>query len=176
MNDSVDAVVEQWREVLPSVNIEPASTMGRIHRISRLVQLRSSAILDKAGLTRGEFDVLAVLVRHGRAMAPTEIASTLSVSPAGMTKRLQKLLSSGLLLRRPHQKDRRSALLEITPRTQHMFPALLEAITAMETSVVAALPREERGALDDSLRTLLLDLESGGPEATERGAHQNSVA
>lgn len=167
MNDSVDAVVEQWQTELPSIDIGQAAPLGRIHRISRVVQLRSDAILEQAGLSRGEFDVLAVLMRHGRPMAPTEIASVLSASPAGTTKRVHKLQTAGMLVRKPHESDRRSALLETTPRARDVFPVLLRAITSMEMAVLEALAPEARGQLDDALKLLLIELESPKSRASD---------
>jgi DNA-binding MarR family transcriptional regulator len=55
--------------------------------------------------------------------------------------------------------DRRSAVLETTERARAMFPALMEAITAMEKDVLSVLAAGPMGALDDALRALLLGLE-----------------
>jgi DNA-binding MarR family transcriptional regulator len=167
MKDSIDAVVEQWRGVLPEAEVQPAAAIGRIHRISQIVQLQSIPILEQAGLGRGEFDVLALLMRSGRAMAPTEIALTLSASPAGTTKRVQKLLTAGLLSRKPHESDRRSALLETTPKARDMFPSLMRMITSMERDVLAVLAPGPKDALDEALRTLLIGLEPTPAEADE---------
>ncbi|MET4538428.1 DNA-binding MarR family transcriptional regulator [Arthrobacter bambusae] len=93
-------------------------------------------------------------------MAPTEIALALSASPAGTTKRVQKLLAAGFLIRKPHQTDKRSALLETTNHARDKFPALLEAITTMEIEVLKALGPESLDVLDDALGRLLSGLES----------------
>lgn len=169
----MDGVVEQWRLRLPSIEVEAAAVLGRIHRISRIVQLQSEAVLEEAGLTRGEFDVLAVLMRHGRPLAPTEIAAALSASPAGTTKRVQKLLAAGLLTRRPHESDRRSALLDLTPRARQGIPPLLEAITGIERELLAILPPEETSHLNHALRVLLVELESKGLAAPEKLSRQH---
>ena len=168
MKDSVDDVVEQWLLRLPSVEVGAAAALGRMHRISRIVQLRSEAILEEAGLTRGEFDVLAVLMRHERPLAPTEIATALSASPAGTTKRVQKLLAAGLLTRKPHESDRRSALLHLTPRARQEIPLLLEAITGMEREVLAVLPPDAASQLNDTLKVLLVELETQDSSSTEK--------
>ncbi|NKX51271.1 MarR family transcriptional regulator, partial [Arthrobacter deserti] len=65
------------------------------------------AVLAANGITRAEFDMLSLLARSGRPMAPTELAAELLISGAGATKRLRKLTDAGLVRRETNPRDGR---------------------------------------------------------------------
>lgn len=159
MTDWVDRVQEQWQRTHPGLDVEPAGVFLRILRISRLMQSLSDEVLAGHGLDRAGFEVLSVLVRAGEPVAPTRIAAELRITGAGMTKRLRQVEAAGLVRRRPHGRDGRSVLIEITDRGREVMIPALQAVQARESSWLAALPDADRAALEPALRSLLAVLE-----------------
>jgi DNA-binding MarR family transcriptional regulator len=157
--DYIDTIQEQWARMLPQVSIEAAGIVGRIRRLAQIIQLRDDAVLANHGITRGEFDILSALARNGRAMAPTELATELLISGAGMTKRIKKLVDSGLIRRDVNPEDGRGALLQMTDQGQELLRPLLESISTFESGLLEVFSAAERVDVSHSLRTLLADLE-----------------
>jgi DNA-binding MarR family transcriptional regulator len=74
------------------------------------------ADLARHGLTLGDYQVLVFLSEaDGRAMRMCDLASRLQLSPSGLTRRLDGLVRSGLVERRPSDTDRRVRLAVLTP-------------------------------------------------------------
>ncbi len=167
--DYIDGIQEQWACMLPQVDIESAGVIGRIRRLAQVMQLRSDSVLGMHGITRSEFDILSALARNGRPMAPTELATELLISGAGMTKRIKKLVDAGLIRRDANPEDGRGALLRMTDQGQELLLPVLESISAFESTVLEVFTMPERKDLADSLRTLLADLERNVGPADPKG-------
>ena len=73
------------------------------------------ADLAAHGLTLGDYQVLVNLSEaEGRAMRMCDLAAQLQLSPSGLTRRLDGLVRSGLVARRPSPTDRRVMLAVLT--------------------------------------------------------------
>ena len=100
-NDYIADVRGQWETIFPDLDTSMVAVMGRIARIAQVVQVRSDEVLAAQGVTRGEFDVISLLARHGGTLSPTRVSTELIISGAGVTKRLKRLGSAGLVSRIP---------------------------------------------------------------------------
>ena len=69
-----------------------------------------------SGLTMARYDVLAHLDSHGGRLGLSELASSIVLSPSGLSKLLDRMDASGLIRREPDPDDARSAFAVITPR------------------------------------------------------------
>lgn len=137
------------------------------------------------GLRGGDFDVLTALrrARPPHALTPSELAESLMMSRAGMTKRLDRLEAADLVERALDPGDRRSFRISLTPRGLELIDAALTEHAGLLARLGSALAAEERVALEGSLRTLLRAV-SGyiareWPEAgtgTDRGARRGQRA
>jgi DNA-binding MarR family transcriptional regulator len=67
------------------------------------------------GLTMVRYDVLAHLNLAGGRLGLTELASSIVLSPSGLSKLLDRMEGSGLIRRDPHPNDARSTFATITP-------------------------------------------------------------
>ena len=85
--DTVAAVVRQWRAVHPGLDIGPMEILGRINRCTALLQQAQDAPLRRAGLSRPEFDLLGALRRTGYELTPSEPAREAFSSGAAVTRR-----------------------------------------------------------------------------------------
>jgi DNA-binding MarR family transcriptional regulator len=72
--------------------------------------------LAPSGLTLGDYQVLVFLSEAAdHAMRMCDLAERLQLSPSGLTRRLDGLVSAGFVARMPSTSDRRVMLAELTP-------------------------------------------------------------
>jgi DNA-binding MarR family transcriptional regulator len=162
--DEVDRIVDQWRRERPDLDL---TAMGVLSRFARLWLLGSRAVeevLGRYGLRQGEFDVLAALRRSGRPyiLSPSALSATLMLSRAGMTNRLDRLESAGLVRRELDPADRRSFRVVLTDAGRDTIDAAVTEHTANESRLLAPLSPAERDTLDRLLRRLLTALADPG--------------
>jgi DNA-binding MarR family transcriptional regulator len=87
--------------------------------VETVVELNAALEADHAGpgLTLGDYQVLVFLSEaEERAMRMCDLAVRLQLSPSGLTRRLDGLVRSGLVERRPSETDRRVMLAVLTPK------------------------------------------------------------
>lgn len=157
MHDQVDELIAQWAVERPDLELAPMATFGRLGRLAVLAGRSIEAVFATHGLTTGEFDVLAALRRNGDpfVMTPTELATTLMLSPAGMTNRLDRLEASGHISRRADPGDRRSSLVVMTDQGRRVVDEAVSDHLANEAHLLIVLSPSEVSSLDRALRKLL---------------------
>lgn len=159
--DAVDGLTAQWRRERPDLDSAPMAVIGRISRTAALLQRELDRVFGEYGLAGGDFDVLATLRRAGAPyrLTPGELTRSTMVTTGGMTKRLDRLESSGLIRREPDPRDRRGKLIALTEKGRHVVDDAVEAHLRNEERLLAVLPGAEREQLASLLRELLLHLE-----------------
>ena len=161
--DHVDRLVEQWRTERPDLDLDAMATVARLGRLHAHTTRAIEAVFQRHGLSIGEFDVLAALRRAGEPyeQRPTQLASTLMLSPAGMTNRLDRLEKRGWLERRSDPDDRRSWIVALTAAGRAVVDAAVTDHVANEHRMLAGLTAAQRRALDAAVRALLVQFEDG---------------
>ncbi|MFC4334464.1 MarR family winged helix-turn-helix transcriptional regulator [Salininema proteolyticum] len=157
MSDAVDTITEQWNRELPDLHTDSMGTIGRVHRISRLlVSPRLKAVFKDHGLGRGEFDVLATLRRSGEpfALSPKAISESLMLTSGGLTGRLDRLEESGMIERCPAPADRRSLSIHLTEKGRATVEAAVREEVDVLDDVLSPLDEEERREFDRLLRKI----------------------
>ncbi|HEU0151417.1 MAG TPA: MarR family transcriptional regulator [Bradyrhizobium sp.] len=131
--ESVKAIISQWRRERPDLDFEPMSLFASLARGYFLTSSRIDRLVAQYGLTRGMFDVLATLRRAGPpyCLTPKQLSASLLLSGAGMTSRLDRLEALKFVARVPEPSDRRSLQIKMTKRgvdlVNRILPELLEA-------------------------------------------------
>ncbi len=169
--DAVDRITAQWRHERPDLDPAPMGVIGRISRISAVVQRELERVFAEHDLTGADFDVLATLRRSGAPyhLTPGELSRSTMVTTGGMTKRLDRLEATGMIRREPDPRDRRGKLIALTPRGRDLVDHAVEAHLENEERLLAALPAAKRRELAALLRELLSSLDgSGGAKETRR--------
>ena len=161
--DPVDAIVEQWRRERPDLELEAMGVIGRLGRLLVVAQRDIEAVFIAHGLQRGEFDVLAALRRSGEPfeLNPSVLADTLMLSRAGMTGRLDRLESAGLVRRIADAQDRRAIRVVLTEAGRALIDKVVTMHTENETRMLSVLSAQDRRDLDRIARVLLGSLEGG---------------
>ncbi len=161
--DALDVILDQWRRERPDLDLEPMGVLARITQLAAVVNSSVEQLLSQHGLQGGEFDVLTALRRSGDpfTLTPSELSRMVMMSRAGMTNRLDKLESAGLVERSLDPVDRRSFRVALTPQGLEVIDGVLPAHAANLKRLTAELTADDRNALDGQLRALLRSASAG---------------
>jgi DNA-binding MarR family transcriptional regulator len=87
---------------------------------ARLWDLVEAQMRKDHGLTMARYDVLAQLENAGGRLGLSDLASSIVLSPSGLSKLLDRMQRSDLVRRDPDPRDARSAFATITARGRSM--------------------------------------------------------
>ncbi|MEV0824954.1 MarR family winged helix-turn-helix transcriptional regulator [Nonomuraea rubra] len=160
MGDAVDLILSQWQRERPDVDVWPMGIIGRVSRLSRVLDRELRDFFAAHGLERWEFDVLATLRRSG---SPYELtAGSLNraamVTSGAITNRIDRLAAKGLVERFPDEEDRRSIRVRLTGPGLAKIDELVGPHVENEARLLAELSPRERDQLAGLLRGLLESL------------------
>lgn len=152
--DRVDAIAAQWRAERPDLDNSPMQVIGRLHRLADHLREELIAGYRRHGLGEGEFDILAALRRAGEpfATAPGELARHTMVTTGAVTKRVDRLVASGLVVRDADVDDGRGRVIRLTPAGRRVIDEAFAAHLANEERLLAGLHPAQRRDLETLLR------------------------
>ena len=156
--DEIDRIVRDWNQERPGLDVSPTHVLQRITRIYLLQSSSFAEVFSHFGLTFGEYEVLAALVRSGppHQMSPTQLVGALVLSSGAMTNRIDRVEAAGLVRRLPDPEDRRGTLVALTDRGRRVVDEAVRAHLENEERLLSVLSASERRQLADLLRKLLL--------------------
>lgn len=129
--------------------------LGRLLDSFRLLMLNHSRVLDHQGdlFGLGDTDIrfLFYVWATGDRVTPKRAADHLDLSSGAMTNLVDRLVEAGHLDRRRNPDDRRSVIVNRTPRGVEVTTAIASAYAAAFADVV---PASQHGALADTLLDL----------------------
>jgi DNA-binding MarR family transcriptional regulator len=99
---------------LPQAEEHPIDVFLLLMRTYQRMQKRMDRVLDDAGLTVAQFDVLANL-GMSEGITQQELAGRLLVTKGNVCGLLDRMETAGLVERRPDEHDRRANRLHMTP-------------------------------------------------------------
>jgi len=160
MPDAVDAIIAMWAREKPELDATPMGIVGRISRVSRLLDKELKDFFADYGLEFWEFDVLATLRRSG---APYELSAgallkTAMVTSGAITNRVDRMEAKGLVERVRDPGDRRGVRIRLTPAGLELIDKLVPLHVANERRLLADLTADDSGTLADLLRILATGL------------------
>lgn len=159
-HDAVDRITSQWRDVRPDLDHSPVEVIGRVSRLSRLVDRRLGQNFARFGLQDWMYDMLATLRRSGEPYALTagDLVRQTMVTTGAITHRIDRLEERGLVERTQTGDDRRKVLVRLTPEGFELVEAVVEAHLATEREILAGLGVRRQQELAGTLRDLLLGM------------------
>jgi len=160
MRDSVDKVIDGWRELRPDLDASPIGVVARLRRVRSHFDQELDAFFAEDGLTLADFEVLTTLTRLGGASSQRRLMDALGLTSGTVSVRIDRPVAAGLVTREPDPQDGRGAIVTLTPLGQARFDEAGPAHLANEERLLAALDHGERAQLADLLRKLLLSFES----------------
>jgi len=160
MADAVDAIIAMWAREKPELDAAPMGIVGRISRLSRMLDKELKDFFAGYGLEFWEFDVLATLRRSGAPyeLSPGALLRTAMVTSGAITNRVDRMEVKGSVERLRDPGDRRGVRIRLTPAGLELIDELMPLHVANERRLLAALAGEDRDTLADLLRTLAAGL------------------
>ena len=157
--DAVDRITHQWRTVRSDLDVSPLEVIGRVSRLSRLLDRRLAVNFARHGIEAWMYDVLATLYRSGprHELTAGELVRQSMVTTGAITNRIDRLEERGLV-ERARTDDRRKVLVRLTTRGRTTVEDVVESHLATERSILAALSPRQEQELANLLRTTLLAL------------------
>jgi DNA-binding MarR family transcriptional regulator len=163
--DAVDHMLDQWAALRPDIDSSPMGVIGRVSRLSRLVDRRLAENFGRFGLENWMYDVLATLRRNGPPYALTagDLVRRTMVTTGAITNRIDRLAERGLVERRGDADDRRKVIVVLTPSGLALVDEVAVAHMATEHEILAELSPRQRAELAALLRVPLLTLGDDAP-------------
>ncbi|MDP4507271.1 MarR family winged helix-turn-helix transcriptional regulator [Nonomuraea turcica] len=159
MKDSVDRHLARWRGKAPfDEQVEAIVTRMQV-LVKHLAHTKEAALSD-VGMQDFEFETLHRLIARGGSATPSELATDLLLSPAGMTGRLDTLERADLVRRVRSTEDRRRVDVELTPKGHDLWMDAMTIRAEVEANMVNALTPADQVVLNDLLKRLLVKTEA----------------
>lgn len=164
--DQIDRIVALWQAERPELDASTTEVIGRIVRMEYFITRRVLADLARYELNVGEFDVLAALRRAGKPyqLPPHQLQGMVLISSGGLTNRLNRLETNGLIARLPDPSDRRGVLVTLTKKGLAIVDEAAEYHLAAEAEMLSPLDADERRQMAALLKKLLLAHDSHDEE------------
>jgi DNA-binding MarR family transcriptional regulator len=165
-HDAVDRIVEQWTAARPDLDPSPIAVIGRVSRLSRLIDRRLAENFATFGLENWMYDVMATLRRGGAPYELTagELVRRTMVTTGAITHRIDRLAERDLVERVGDPADRRRVVVRLTPAGRALVDDVTVAHLAAEHEILGGLSGRQRRQLADLLRVPLLTLgDDAGP-------------
>ncbi len=159
-HDAVDRITNQWNAVRPDVDVSPINVIGRVSRLSRLVDRRLAENFARYGIENWMYDVLATLRRSGEPyqLAAGDLVRQTMVTTGAITNRINRLEQRGFVERTTSADDRRKVIVRLTTQGLHLVDDIVLTHMATERDILAALTPRQQNDLAKHLRTTLLTL------------------
>ena len=156
-NDAVDRITSQWNAVRPDVDVSPIEVIGRVSRLSRLIDRRLGESFARFDLENWMYDVLATLRRTGEPYELTagDLVRQSMVTTGAVTNRIDRLEQRGLV-ERAASDDRRQVIVRLTQKGLDTVDEVVLAHMETEREIVIALSQRQQHDLAALLRGMLL--------------------
>ena len=162
LKDFVDSLEEEWLTEDPTLRTEGIPVVARVVRLSYYIEQRVARNLAFYNLTRGEFEVMAVLVRNPTAaMAPKILQTKVLITSGGLSNRIKALEAKGYIVRKPDETDGRGVVLKATTKGKNVTRKALKSHLEVEKQILQGLPENDAKELARLLKALILLQEDG---------------
>lgn len=157
--DTVDRIISQWDAVRPDVDSSPIEVIGRVSRLSRLIDQHLAENFARYDLGDWMYDVMATLRRSGEPYQLTagDLMRQCMVTTGAMTNRIDRLEQRGLV-ERAATDDRRKVIVRLTKRGLDTVDEAVVAHMATEREILSSLSPRQQHELANLLRTTLVAL------------------
>ncbi|WP_018353095.1 MarR family winged helix-turn-helix transcriptional regulator [Longispora albida] len=156
----MDLITDQWRTERPELDPTPIGVIGRMGRLSALLDKELKTFFAAHDLETWEFDVLATLRRFGEPyeMSMGALFGNMMVTSGAITNRVDRMAARGLVERCADPGDRRSVRVKLTPEGLRRVEAVVGLHLDNERRLLAPLSEDEHDQLAVLLKRLLLSL------------------
>lgn len=159
--DHVSHMLDEWLAEVPAFPTDAVQVIARILRAARHLDHEIGRGLSAFEISNREFDVLSALRRSGPpyALTASELGHAILFSSGGLTKLLERLERSGLVVREQDADDRRVVRVALTDAGRELQEAAMAFELEHEERLVAPLDTQQRETLAGLLESLLVSFE-----------------
>lgn len=154
----LESMVEHW----PSMDAPSHRLAIRLRRVYEILERSAHRHLDRAELTRMEFDVLTTLrkTHPPHELRPSDLCHLMLASSGGMSIVLKKLQARGLVALETATHDARSKIVRLTESGSTLIESVAAAVVASERELLSrAAEKEDIDLLADRLAAVLKRLD-----------------
>lgn len=127
--DPIAEARRQWEQRWPGAAAMAAATS--IMRAQQIVQASVDEALRPFDLTFARYEALVLLAFSRRGSLPMgKMGERLMIHPTSVTNIVDRLERQGFVCRQPHERDRRTTLVEITAAGRAVVDRATEAVVA----------------------------------------------
>ncbi|MEV0331671.1 MarR family transcriptional regulator [Nocardia sp. NPDC050717] len=159
MTDTVDVIMELWRQEAPELgeDLWPVAIVGRVQRLSRLLDRALKEVYAAHSLEVWEFDVLTTLRRSGPPyeLTPGALLEAAMITSSTVTNRIDRMEAKDLVERVRDTNDRRSIRVRLTPHGLEVVDLVFREHLAKEAQLLPDYSPEDYQRLTGELRRLL---------------------
>lgn len=138
--DAVDDIRQRLAEIYPGLDSSSFGVTGRIMRLARVIEDWRTGHLAQFDLTPADFNVLATIRRRGPdGINPGRLLESLLITSGGLTKRLDRLESAGMIARGPDPEDRRAILIRLTTEGMDVIDRAIPSLLKMEHDLLTGV-------------------------------------
>lgn len=147
--DHVGRIQLQWAHERPDLDTSPMEIIGRLHRLADALHAELRPVFEEAGLSDGDFDVLAALRRSGApfALTPGQLAETTMITSGAVTKRVDRLAAAGWVTRERVEHDGRVRRIALTDTGLALVDRVVGIHFANEERLLSGFSEIERTRL-----------------------------
>jgi DNA-binding MarR family transcriptional regulator len=160
--DTVDVLLSQWEREIPDQDFSAFAVFGRLHRGYIRYATLIGEVFERHGINMAQFDVLTALRRSGAPYRRTagELASIGLITTGGVTLRLDRLETAGLVIRERDAEDRRVVYAQLTEAGLKLIDEVAREHFTNELRMLSGLSKSERTQLAGLLSKLERSLEA----------------
>ncbi|MDA3646832.1 MarR family transcriptional regulator [Saccharopolyspora indica] len=163
MSDSVDVIMDLWRDEAPELadDLWPVAIVGRVQRLSRILDRALKAFYAEHGFEVWEFDVLTTLRRSGPPyeLTPGALLDAAMITSSTVTNRIDRMESKGLVERIRDTDDRRSVRVRLTAHGTEVVDRIFRLHLANEARLLPDYSPADYERVVGELRRLLEHLD-----------------
>ena len=164
--DTIRQAAQQYGDKFPWADVTSIELALRLREADTAVRASNQRLFSAHGFERaaGRVGVLRVLYfSPSRRMSQNEISNQMQVTPANISYLMEGLERDGLVVRYPHETDRRVTWVELTDEGERVFRDLAPAMTAHLGNLGAGFTEDEKKLFSTFLRRLRRNAESAEP-------------
>jgi len=160
--DLIDSLISEWKEERPELDASAMEVVGRILKLSKILEKRASKAVSVYNIHYTDLDVLATIRRSGKPyeLTPSQLMKSVLITSGAMTALLNRLTKLKLIYRSPDPKDGRIKLVGLTSKGVKLIDKAIKIRFAEASDSIKVLNKIENIELSSLLKKILKFLDS----------------
>jgi DNA-binding MarR family transcriptional regulator len=158
-HDVVERIIGQWNRERPDVDVSPLEVIGRISRLSHLIDAVLAENFARHGIEAWMFDVMATLRRSGEPyeLSAGALVKQTMVTTGAMTNRIDRMEQRGFV-ERVAAEDRRKVIVRLTEQGLRLADEVVVTHMETEQGILESLSARQRADAARLLKATLIHL------------------